>query len=210
MFITFEGLDFSGKTTQANLLVHRLEQNGRSVLFLREPGGTKISEQIRVILLNRDHTTMDQVTELLLFSASRSQLVSEVILPALKEGKVVVCDRFADSTVAYQGWGRGLNLEAVKTINAVATFGLVPDLTFFLDLPLKELRNRAREGGQERDRLERSGEEFYDRVRSGYLASVESERKRFVVVDGSLPVQQIHERVWKVARERLPIIHHQK
>ena len=210
MFITFEGLDFSGKTTQANLLVHRLEQNGRSVLFLREPGGTKISEQIRLILLNRDHTTMDQVTELLLFSASRSQLVSEVILPALKEGKVVVCDRFADSTVAYQGWGRGLNLEAVKTINAVATFGLVPDLTFFLDLPLKELRNRAREGGEERDRLERSGEEFYDRVRRGYLASVELERKRFVVVDGSLPVQQIHERVWKVATERIPIIHHQK
>ena len=209
MLITFEGLDFSGKSTQANLLVQRLEQKGYAVVFLREPGGTKISERIRSILLDRDHAAMDQITELLLFSASRAQLVSEVILPTLKKGGVVICDRFADSTVAYQSWGRGLNRDAVKSINAVATFGLVPDLTFLLDLTLEDMWNRMKQAGVGRDRLERSGQKFYERVREGYLDAARTEPARFVVLDGSLPVEQIHEQVCKVIVERTPSIQQQ-
>ena len=202
MFITFEGLDFSGKTTQATLLDQRLEQNGHNVVFLREPGGTNISERIRSILLDRNHASMDQATELLLFSASRAQLVSEVILPALKKGKVVICDRFSDSTVAYQGWGRGLNIDAVKSINKVATFGLLPDLTFLIDLSLEDVWTRMKHVGAAKDRLERSGQEFYERVRDGYLDAANVEPRRFVVLDGSRSVEQIHEQVWKVTADR--------
>ena len=210
MFITFEGLDFSGKTTQAKLLLQRLEQEGRAVVFLREPGGTKISERIRSILLTRDHVAMDQVTELLLFSASRAQLVSEVILPALKEGKVVICDRFSDSTVAYQGWGRGLNMDAVKSVNSVATFGLIADLTFLLDLHPDQMWDRIKRAGAGRDRLERSGQKFYDRVREGYLEAASVEPARFVVLDGSLSIQRIHDQVWKVIAQRAPSIQQQR
>lgn len=210
MFITFEGLDFSGKTTQANLLVQRLEHQGHVVMLLREPGGTKISERIRSILLDRDHEAMEQITELLLFSASRAQLVSEVILPAIKKGKVVICDRFADSTVAYQGWGRGLNLDAVKSINRVATFGLVPDLTFLLDLPLEAIWTRMTQAGAGIDRLERSGRKFYERVREGYLQLASAEPSRFVLLDGSLAVQQIHDEVWKLVADRAPSIQLEK
>lgn len=210
MFITFEGLDFSGKTTQANLLVQRLEHQGHAVMLLREPGGTKISERIRSILLDRDHEAMEQITELLLFSASRAQLVSEVILPAIKKGKVVICDRFADSTVAYQGWGRGLNLDAVKSINRVATFGLVPDLTFLLDLPLEAIWTRMTQAGAGIDRLERSGRKFYERVREGYLQAASAEPSRFVLLDGSLAVQQIHDEVWKLVADRAPSIQLEK
>lgn len=210
MLITFEGLDFSGKTTQADLLVHRLEENGRTIIFVREPGGTNISERIRSILLDRDHTAMDQITELLLFSASRAQLVSEVVLPALKRGKVVIFDRFYDSTVAYQGWGRRLNMDAVKSINVVATFGLVPDVTFLLDLSLENVRIRMRRAGAGGDRLERSGQQFYERVREGYLEAARTEPARFVVLDGSLPAQQIHDYIWKVMAERTPTIQQQR
>lgn len=210
MLITFEGLDFSGKTTQADLLVHRLEENGRTIIFVREPGGTNISERIRSILLDRDHTAMDQITELLLFSASRAQLVSEVVLPALKRGKVVIFDRFYDSTVAYQGWGRRLNMDAVKSINVVATFGLVPDVTFLLDLSLENVRIRMRRAGAGGDRLERSGQQFYERVREGYLEAASAEPSRFVVLDGSLPIQRIHDQVWKVMAERTPSIQQQR
>ncbi len=202
MFITFEGLDFSGKTTQATLLVQRLEQNGHNVVFLREPGGTNISERIRSILLDQNHASMDQVTELLLFSASRAQLVSEVILPALKKGEVVICDRFSDSTVAYQGWGRGLNIDALKSINKVATYGLLPDLTFLIDLRLEDVWTRMKHVGAAKDRLERSGQKFYERVRDGYLDAANVEPGRFVVLDGLRSVEQIHEQVWKVTVDR--------
>ncbi len=162
MFITFEGLDFSGKTTQATRFVERVKADAQgSVLFLREPGGTRISERIREILLDREHLEMSPMAELLLFSASRSQLVQEVILPALGRGETVVCDRFYDSTTAYQGYGRGLDLQAIGRINAIASAGLVPDLTIFVDIPIEEIGRRKTAAGVPFDRMESGGGEFY-------------------------------------------------
>ena len=131
MFITFEGIDCCGKSTQARQLATRLEESGREVLMLREPGNTRLSEHVREILLNKQYTEMNERTELLLFAASRAQLVAEVILPALADDKIVICDRFYDSTVAYQGYGRQLPLEDIIHINRIATQELVPDMTFF-------------------------------------------------------------------------------
>src|ERR1051326_8607013 len=142
MFITFEGLDYSGKTTQASLLVERLKKLGHDVVFLREPGGTALSEKIRLILLDRKHIEITQKTELFLFSAARSQLVNDVIAPSLRAGKTVVCDRYADSTTAYQGYGRGLDLDEVKTINRIATAGTRPTVTVLVDVDASEIRRR--------------------------------------------------------------------
>jgi dTMP kinase len=155
MFISFEGLDGCGKTTQINLLAEKLASLAYDVVFIREPGGTVISERIRDILLDTKHQGMNQITELLLFSAARAQLVNEVIKPALAESKMVLCDRYVDSTTAYQGYGRGLRLGAVKTINAVATLGVMPQLTFIIDLPLEELERRKKRSGANADRSDR-------------------------------------------------------
>jgi dTMP kinase len=205
MFITFEGLDFSGKTTQAQLLVTKLgsrplpgEQAVRPVRFIREPGGTKISERLREILLDRKNLELHQTTELMLFSASRAQLVAEVIRPALLRGETVVCDRYYDSTTAYQGFGRGLDLEAIDHINTVATGGLVPDLTVFIDIDPEEIGRRQRLAGLSADRMESSGKEFYLRVRQGYLELAKREPHRIVRVAGMAPIQEIEQAVWKI------------
>lgn len=197
MFITFEGLDFSGKTTQANLFVERLKAAARRpVLFLREPGGTMISERIREILLDRKHLEMFPLAELLLFSASRSQLVQEVIRPALDRGETVVCDRFYDSTTAYQGYGRGLDLESIGRINTIAAAGVIPDITFFVDIPLEEIVRRKTAAGVPFDRMESGGEEFYRRVRHGYL-TMAAQEKRFVRVEGTGTIESIGGNVWQ-------------
>lgn len=201
MLITFEGIDLCGKTTQIEILKKRLEENGYEVVVLREPGGTKISERIRAVLLDRANLEMNPLTEFFLFSASRAQLVSEIIVPSLKSGKVVICDRFYDSSVAYQGYGRGIDIEKVKLINKIASFGLVPDLTFLIDIPVEESlkRKKARE---EIDRMEIGDKNFYERVRNGYLELAESE-DRFVVVDGLKTVGEIADLIWKVVSEKL-------
>ena len=139
MLITFEGIYYSGKTTQANLLVERLKESRRDVLFLREPGGTPVSEKIRSILLDKRNLDLHSRAELLLFSAARTQLVREVILPALEKRTVVVCDRFYDSTTAYQGYGRGIDLADIRVMNRIATFGITPDRTFLVDVDLDEI-----------------------------------------------------------------------
>ena len=203
MFITFEGLDFSGKTTQANLLVERLKQRGNDVVFLREPGGTKISEKIREILLDKQHLEMNERAELFLFSAARTQLVSEVILPALQRGMIVLCDRYDDSTTAYQGFGRGLNLDQIKTINAMATAGTTPDLTVLVDIDIDEITRRQKAAGISSDRMESSGHQFYEQVRAGYLTIASSEPKRFVVINGMRPMEEIHNEIWNVVQQRL-------
>jgi dTMP kinase len=203
MFITFEGLDFSGKTTQANLLVERLKQRGNDVVFLREPGGTKISEKIREILLDKQHLEMNERAELFLFSAARTQLVSEVILPALQRGRIVLCDRYDDSTTAYQGFGRGLNLDQIKTINAMATAGTTPDLTVLVDIDIDEITRRQKAAGISSDRMESSGHQFYEQVRAGYLTIASSEPKRFVVINGMRPMEEIHNEIWNVVQQRL-------
>lgn len=205
MFITFEGLDFSGKTTQAKLLIERLTVRGHVVHFLREPGGTAISERIRDILLDKKYLEMSNTAELLLFSASRTQLVAEVIVPALKRGETIVCDRYYDSTTAYQSYGRGLDLEAVQLINKVATTGIAPDVTFLVDIPVEEIERRKAKAGLTFDRMESSGKEFYRRVRNGYLEMARTEQQRFTVVDGMLPVEEIHRTIWSSVEQKVSI-----
>jgi dTMP kinase len=220
MLITFEGLDCSGKTTQAKLLVERLEKiqeadddvasehilPGRRVLFLREPGGTDLSERIRTILLDTKHGSMSHTTELFLFSAARAQLVSDVIKPALERGDVVVCDRFYDSTTAYQGWGRGIDHEGVKALNRIATSGVTPDLTFYLDIDSGEVERRKAVAGLREDRMESSGKAFYDRVREGYLEIARTESRRFVVLNGNEPIDVLKERIWAIVLQRLKLL----
>jgi len=203
MFITFEGIDYSGKSTQAKLLVERLEQGGRSVLFLREPGGTPISEKIRLLLLDTAHGDLTQLTEVLLFSASRSQLVSQVISPALTQGTIVICDRYADSTTAYQGYGRGIPLPSIEALNTIATSGLQPDLTILVDIPVEEVVVRQRKAGASSDRMESAGAAFYERVREGYRILSAANPKRWCVVDGRGSVQEIHQQVWQFVQSRL-------
>lgn len=205
MFITFEGIDGSGKSTQARLLVDRLKEERIQCVFLREPGGTEISEKVRTILLDRDHLEMTQLAELFLFSAARTQLTSEVIRPSLEANMVVVCDRFYDSTTAYQGYGRGLDLDAVKRINRVASLGIVPDCTFILDIEPKEIHKRKALGKallDRPDRMEVGGDDFFEKVRRGYLAIAKEEPQRCYVINGARPRQEIHEEIWGIVQPR--------
>ena len=207
MLITFEGLDFSGKSTQIQLLIERFQRQHADVLFVREPGGTSIGERIRSILLDTTVKGMSAVGELFLFSASRNQLVEEVIRPALKKGTIVICDRFYDSTTAYQGWGRGIPLEAVQTINATATGGLVPDLTVFIDTPPEEIAARVKRRS-EKDRMESNDEALYGRVRDGYLSLAHKE-KRFFVINGMQAVEVLHEQIWNRVMKLMNAAYHE-
>lgn len=203
MFITFEGLDCSGKSTQAQLLASRLATEAlpgdrcvRPVRFLREPGGTAISERLRDILLDRATLELHERAELLLFEASRAQLVHRVIRPALARGEIVICDRYADSTTAYQGYGRGLDLAAVEQINLFATGELRPDLTLYIDITAEEIGRRKAERGDAADRMESAGLSFYERVRNGYLEIARRDPRRFVVVNGMPPIPAVRDAVW--------------
>jgi dTMP kinase len=201
MFLTFEGLDYSGKTTQAKMLVERLQQQGDQVVLLREPGGTIISEKIREILLDKQNHDLTQAAELFLFSAARTQLVREIIQPALKANKIVVCDRFYDSTTAYQGYGRGVNLDGVHAINRIATLGISPTITFFIDISIDEIFRRQVTAGITSDRMESAGKDFFERVRNGYWKLAENEARRVIVVNGQRPVQEIHEEIWDLIQK---------
>ena len=196
MFITFEGLDFSGKSTQVGLLADGLSKSGMKTLILRDPGGTAIGEKIRTVLLDRELHAMSDFAELFLFSASRSQLVQEIIKPALEKGTIVVCDRFYDSTTAYQGWGRGLSLDSIKAINRVAANGLVPAITYFIDIPVSEIELRMMHQKAGADRMEMSGRTFYERVREGFL-QLAKEEPRFEVIDGRKTIEEIRQKVWE-------------
>ena len=198
LFITFEGGEGSGKTSQLRPLLAYLRSTGKDVVETRDPGGTSIGKQIRALLLDRD-TRMAPATELLLYEASRAQLVQEIIRPALAAGRVVLCDRFTDSTVAYQGYGRGLDLHCIARLNALATDGLRPDLTFLLDLDpaVGLLRTTQRVAGPQRprDRIEEEVLAFHQRVRSGYRAMAAAEPKRVIVLDASLGMAEIAGRI---------------
>jgi len=206
MFITFEGLDFSGKSTQATILVERLKQSRAVVHFLREPGGTKISERIRDLLLDKKNLEMSDDAELLLFSAARAQLVKEIVVPALQRGEIVVCDRYYDSTTVYQGYGRGIDLEAVKSINRLATGGTDPDITFLVDIPVDEIERRKQRTGMTFDRMESSGRAFYERVRSGYREIARNESQRFVTLNGLLSVEEIARDIWKIVEKKQTVL----
>jgi dTMP kinase len=193
LFISFEGIDGCGKSTQADLLRSYLESKGEQVELLREPGGTALSEQIREILLNPNNEKMDPSTESILLSASRAQLTREIIIPALERGNVVICDRYADSTLAYQGYGRGINLEWLEKLNEFATAGLKPDITLLVDLPVDEAFNRMQ--SKSFDRIEMEGIEFLDKVRSGYLELTDRFSKRYFMIDGMETIEEMSKKI---------------
>jgi dTMP kinase len=186
LFVTLEGPEGGGKTTHAWLLATWLSEMGYDVLTTREPGGTRIGDVVRTLLLDPIYAGIRPETEFLLFSAARAQLVGEIIRPHLEQGGIVICDRFADSSLAYQGYGRRLDQETVQTITAFATGGLLPDLTFCLDLPVLEGFRRKQDGGLGKpDRLEQEQLDFHERVRRGYLALARAEPGRWSIVDAA-------------------------
>ncbi|MCL4298190.1 MAG: dTMP kinase [Anaerolineae bacterium] len=197
LFITFEGPDGSGKSTQINLVVEHLSRRGYRVLCTREPGGTAIGNQIRQVLHDVNNTEMSARAEILLYSASRAQLVEQVILPHLAQGGIVLCDRYADSTYAYQGYGRQLDFETLRMITHFATQGLTPDLTIYLDLPVEEgLRRKSAAnvtGEGEWNRMDQLELAFHQRVRAGYLEMAQKEPERWLIVNASAPVDQINQ-----------------
>ncbi|RME05980.1 MAG: dTMP kinase [Anaerolineae bacterium] len=202
MFITFEGPEGSGKTTQIKPLASFLSRRGYRVLTTREPGGTQIGDQIREILLNRANTAMEWRTEILLFQASRAQLVEQLIRPHLESGGVVLCDRYADSTLAYQGYGYQRDLEALRKIIHFATGGLQPDLTFLLDLDVEAgLSRRSNDGDV--NRLDAYELAFHRRVRQGYLELARAEPQRWVVLDATLPPDLLQSQIQQILMERI-------
>ena len=195
MFITFEGLDFCGKSTQVELLRHYFEKLGKSVVIIREPGGVKISEDIREILLDNKNSEMFPETELLLFSASRAQLVREKILKFIEAGKIVISDRFHYSSIAYQGFGRGIDKQFVIELQKFAIGKAVPDITFFLDIPVTEVLARKKKIQEyDLDRIERSENNFYEEVRKGYKYLCEIEERIFTI-DGLKTIEEIHKEI---------------
>lgn len=200
MLITFEGIDGSGKSTQIAQLQEKLTNLGCEVRVFREPGGTDVSEMIRGMLLNPE-LEIDPVTELLLFSSARSQLVSEKVLPLLKEGVIVILDRFYDSTTAYQGYGRkSLPIRQIDQINKAATHDLAPDITFYLRLSLEEAAERTKHF--EKDRMELSGDYFFKRVFEGFEQLAESE-DRFITIDAAQEREEIHKQILEEVKKRL-------
>ena len=203
LFITFEGVEGAGKSSQTRRLAASLKSDGFSVLVTREPGGTPISERIREVLLEREHHKMVSTTELLLYAAARSQHVAEYIAPALAEEHIVISDRFGDATAAYQGYGRGLDLELIRRLNHVATGGLVPDLTIVLDVPIKVGLGRARRRRRSMDRLEIESLEFHQRVREGYLTIAKEEPNRFAVINSRRNPKRVHDEIRELVNQRI-------
>ncbi len=199
MFITFEGIDSCGKTTQAGLLAEGLREAGYPVVFTHEPGGTEIGEKIRHLLLSRENNQMVWLTELFLYMASRAQHTEERIRPAIRQGKIVVCDRYTDSTLAYQGYGRGLDRKLIHQLNQIATGGLIPQLTFLIDIPPQVAMQRK----SNKDRLEGEDFDFHSRARKGYLKIAKDEPQRFHIIDGSRGIQEIHREIMTTTVGRL-------
>ncbi|ROL56562.1 dTMP kinase [Bacteroidetes/Chlorobi group bacterium Naka2016] len=200
MFISFEGIDFSGKTTQVQLLAKYLINKGFRVITLREPGGTEISEKIRQILLEPKNE-LTSITELFLFEAARSDVVRKVIKPNLEQGNVVICDRFWDSTIAYQGYGRQIPIDFIEKCNFFASDGLEPDITFLLDIDIEILKQRAKTNIF--DRIESEGIEFLKRVANGFRVLAKQYNERILVIDGSNTIEDIHKKVVEIIENRL-------
>lgn len=202
MFITLEGSDGSGKSTQVKELAEFLGAAGFDVLVTREPGGTSISEQVRAVLFNPENMWMHPRTEILLFQSARAQLVEQVIRPRLEQGCVVISDRYADSTLAYQGFGYQLDLEPLRALIAFATGGLKPDLTLFLDVDIEEGLRRRAQGGQQ-NRLDANDLAFYERVRAGYFQLLHEEPHRWVLVDANHPPGEVQTEIRRIVMERM-------
>lgn len=196
MFITFEGVEGVGKSTHTKLLKEYFQSIGKEVLLLREPGGTHLSEKIREILLNPKTGDISPVAELLLYESARAELMKTVLRPSLEEGKVVILDRFIDSTLAYQGYGRGISLKFIETLNKEVSRSIVPDITFLIDLPVEEglkraLKNAESEGRTGPDRLEAESNDFHRKVRDGFLEIAKNNPKRVKVLDGKQEIAVI-------------------
>lgn len=207
LFVTFEGIEGSGKSTQIRILNDVLKLRGFDTVLTREPGGTAIGEQIREILLNTAHKGMTPLCELFLYASARAEHVGEIIRPALTAGKIVLCDRFTDATVAYQGYGRGFSVELIQRINDLATESLKPDLTLLLDCPAEEGLKRVAERKALKkaadDRFEEEPLEFHQRIRGGYLSIARADKKRFVIVDASQDVEAVHQKITQEILARL-------
>lgn len=212
-FITFEGVEGCGKTTQIRLLADALESSGKSITLTREPGGCPISDKIRAILLDASNSEMTPSAELLLYAAARAQHINEVISPALKRGRIVLCDRFTDATLAYQGFGRGLDLDLITNLNETATGGCRPDLTILMDCPVEigleravariEAGSAADRNHLREERFERESLDFHQRVRNGYLKLAADAPERFIVIDGSGTVAEISNRILQAVFSRI-------
>lgn len=195
MFIVFEGGEGCGKSTQAKSLYRHLVKDGFATVLTREPGGTRLGERVRRHLKQNDGTLISPVAELLLIDAARAQLVSEVVRPRIADGCIVICDRFTPSTLAYQGYGRGLDMEMLRAVNDAATGGLSPDLIVLLDVPAED--GLSRKKGKEKDRFESESAAFHSRVRCGYLEMAKADPARWLVVDGRLPRKTIEREIWE-------------
>lgn len=202
IFISIEGIEGTGKTTQARLLKEHIEKQGRRVILTKEPGGTPIGDEIRTILLATAHKSMDAVTELLLYFASRRQHMKEVVLPALKSNHIVITDRFMDSTLAYQGYARGLDLELIDSLNRLSTDGRRPDLTLLLDVDVETGMKRNR-GANKIDRLELETVEFHKKVRDGFLLILKHDPGRVKLIESYDEPQMVHGKIIRIVDEFL-------
>jgi dTMP kinase len=208
LFITFEGLDGAGKSTQIARLKERLSQLGIAVVMTREPGGTAIGDDLRKMLLDPGQTRLAQATEALLYAASRAQLLYEVIRPALDKGALVICDRYVDASIAYQGAGLGLGEESVARVNAFATGGLTPDLTLLMDLPVQTSQSRVAQSlrNEGPDRIEQRDGAYFERVRAAFIRIAEKEADRVVVLDARETPDELEQEIWHHVSKRLNII----
>jgi dTMP kinase len=202
VFITFEGPDGSGKTTQIKLLEKYFKEKGYDILITREPGGTNISEQIRNVILDKNNMEMDKITEALLYAASRAQHVAQIIKPALLEGKAIICDRFVDSSIVYQGIGRNLGIDFIKKINDMATAGTQPDITFLMKLS-PELGLNRKFSSDECNRLDMEKLEFHNKVYEGYLKLESLYPQRIIGVDASKSIEELYKDIVKIVENKL-------
>lgn len=204
-FITFEGGEGAGKSIQVEILASHLHEEGHKVTVTREPGGTRIGEQIRVITHSQENVDLEAVTEAYLMAAARAQHVEQVIFPSLEAGHIVVCDRYVDSSVAYQGYGRKLEPKLIENLNSLAVNGAMPDLTFLLKIPVEVSIRRRNKANKPKDRLDLQQKEFYERVAVGYQELAKKNPKRFVIVDATRPIETVGTEIWKKTQEFLGI-----
>lgn len=203
MLIAFEGIDGSGKTTQAMELSKRLEEEGVPNEVVREPGGTRLGEGVRELLLHRSDLRISPVAEFLLFSASRAQLIEEKVTPMLRAGKTVILDRYFYSSIAYQGFGRGISIDEIESVSRFATGGLLPDIVFLVELNLDTAMKRREDAGRRADRMEDAEVRFFKDVISGFKECARRDPGRFVIVDGNAPIGKVSERIHNYVTNRI-------